>query len=67
LAYDEGSAFCLWVARTFGAGRLRALYREFAGSGPTSAADLDRGFRRVLGLSRKAAERRWAAWVRDQV
>jgi hypothetical protein len=67
LAYDEGSAFCLWVARTFGAGKLRALYRAFAGTGSASAADLDRGFKHVLGLSRKAAERRWAAWVRDQV
>jgi hypothetical protein len=54
------------VARTYGAAKLRALYREFAGSDPTSSADLDRGFRRVLGLSRRAAERRWAAWVRDQ-
>jgi hypothetical protein len=66
VAYDEGSAFCLWVARTYGAAKLRALYREFAGSDPTSSADLDRGFRRVLGLPRRAAERRWAAWVRDQ-
>ena len=66
VAYDEGSAFCLWVARTFGAAKLRALYREFAGSSPTSSAELDRGFRDVLGLSRRTAERRWAAWVRDQ-
>jgi hypothetical protein len=66
VAYDEGSAFCLWVARTFGAARLRALYREFAGSSPTSPAELDHGFRDVLGLSRRTAERRWAAWVRDQ-
>jgi hypothetical protein len=54
------------VARTFGAAKLRALYREFAGSDPTSAAELDRGFRDVLGMSRRTAERRWAAWVRDQ-
>jgi hypothetical protein len=60
LAYDEGSAFCLWVARTFGAAKLRALYRESSGG-------LDRGLREVLGLSRRTAERRWAAWVRDQV
>jgi hypothetical protein len=66
VAYDEGSAFCLWVARTFGAAKLRALYREFAGSDSTSTADLDRGFRDVLDLSRRTAERRWAAWVRDQ-
>ena len=66
VAYDEGSAFCLWVARTFGAAKLRALYREFAGSSPTSAAEFDRGLRRVLGLPRRTAERRWAAWVRGQ-
>jgi hypothetical protein len=66
VAYDEGSAFCLWVARTFGAAKLRALYREFAGTSPASAAALDHGFREVLGLSRRTAERRWAAWVRDQ-
>ena len=63
VAYDEGSAFCLWVARTLGAGKIRALYRQL---GESDAGDLDRGLRRVLGLSRKAAERRWAAWVRDQ-
>jgi hypothetical protein len=66
VAYDEGSAFCLWVARTYGAAKLRALYLEFAGTSPASAADLDRGFRHVLGLPRRTAERRWAAWVRDQ-
>jgi hypothetical protein len=66
VAYDEGSAFCLWVARTFGAAKLRALYRQFAGSSPPSTAELDHGFRQVLGLSRRTAERRWAAWVRDQ-
>jgi hypothetical protein len=66
VAYDEGSAFCLWVARTFGAAKLRALYRQFAGSDATSTADLDRGLRDVLGLPRRTAERRWAAWVRDQ-
>jgi hypothetical protein len=66
VAYDEGSAFCLWVARTFGAAKLRALYREFAGNSPTSTAELDRGFRHVLGLPRRTAERRWADWVRDQ-
>jgi hypothetical protein len=66
VAYDEGSAFCLWVARTYGAAKLRALYQEFAGSSPTSTAELDHGLREVLGLSRRTAERRWAAWVRDQ-
>ena len=66
VAYDEGSAFCLWVARTFGAAKLRALYQEFAGSSPASRDDLDHGFRDVLGLSRRTVERRWAAWVRQQ-
>ena len=66
VAYDEGSAFCLWVARTYGVAKLRALYREFAGTSPANSADLDRGFRHVLGLPRRTAEGRWAAWVRDQ-
>jgi hypothetical protein len=66
VAYDEGSAFCLWVAETFGAGKLRALYREFAGSDPPSNARLDRGFRRVLGVPRRTAEARWAAWVNER-
>ena len=34
VAYDEGSAFCLWVAETAGPARLQALYRQFAGSDP---------------------------------
>ncbi|HEX3212045.1 MAG TPA: hypothetical protein VH016_05720, partial [Actinomycetota bacterium] len=67
VAYDEGSAFCQWVAATFGSGKLQALYRKFRGSGSTSRSELDRGFKDVLGLSRKTAERRWAAWVRDQL
>ena len=66
VAYDEGSAFCLWVADTFGAGKLRALYRKFRGPDPPSTSRLERGFKDVLGISRKTAERRWAAWVRDQ-
>jgi hypothetical protein len=66
VAYDEGSAFCLWVADTYGVAKLRALYRELAGSGPASAGDLDDGLRQVLGVSRRAVERRWAAWVRVQ-
>jgi hypothetical protein len=65
VAYDEGSAFCLWVADTYGAAKLQALYRELA-SGPGSAGELDDGLRQVLGVSRRAAERRWAAWVRVQ-
>jgi hypothetical protein len=67
LAYDEGSAFCLWVAETYGRSKLRALYGAFAGSSPPTATELDRGFRRVLGVSRRIAEARWAAWVRGQL
>jgi hypothetical protein len=66
VAYDEGSAFCLWVAETFGARKLQALYRQFAGADPPNPTQLDRGFRRALGISRRTAERRWAAWVRDR-
>jgi hypothetical protein len=67
VAYDEGSAFCLWVAETFGARKLQALYRQFAGPDAPNSAQLDRGFRRALGISRPTAERRWAAWVRDRL
>jgi hypothetical protein len=67
VAYDEGSAFCLWVADTYGAGKLQALYREFHGSNPPSKAELDRGFERVLHMSRRTAQSRWAAWVRDRL
>jgi hypothetical protein len=67
VAYDEGSAFCLWVADTYGVARLQALYREFHGSNPPSKAELDRGFERVLKLSRRTAQGRWAAWVRDRL
>jgi hypothetical protein len=66
VAYDEGSAFCLWVADTYGAGKLQALYREFHGSSPPSDNRFDLGFERVLKISRRTAERRWAAWVRDR-
>ena len=67
VAYDEGSAFCLWVASTYGTGKLQALYRQFRGSGTTSPSELNRGFRGVLGVSLQTAQRRWAAWVRDQL
>jgi hypothetical protein len=67
VAYDEGSAFCLWVAETAGPAKLQALYRQFAGSDPPTSAQLDRGFRRALGISRRTAEGRWAAWVRAQL
>jgi hypothetical protein len=67
VAYDEASTFCLWVAETYGEGRLRELYRVFAGSRPPNATDLDLGFRQVLGVSRRTAEARWAAWVRPRL
>jgi hypothetical protein len=67
VAYDEGSAFCLWVADTYGPGKLRALYLQFRGSDPPSEAEFDRGFRRVLDLTRRQVERRWAVWVRSQL
>jgi hypothetical protein len=67
VAYDEGSAFCLWVASTYGTGKLQALYRKFRGSGRTHEGELNQGFRSVLGISRQTAERRWAAWVSDQL
>jgi hypothetical protein len=67
VAYDEGSTFCLWVADTFGVAKLRALYRQFGGSDAPSTTQLDRGFRKVLGISRRTAEGRWAAWVRDRL
>jgi hypothetical protein len=67
VAYDEGSAFCQWVAVTYGSGRLQALYREFEGSDSTSGPEFDRGVRKVLGISRPTAERRWASWVGDQL
>jgi hypothetical protein len=67
VAYDEGSAFCQWVAATYGSGKLQALYRRFRGSDSTSQAEFDSGIRKVLGISRPTAERRWAAWVREQL
>jgi hypothetical protein len=63
VAYDEASTFCLWVAERYGEGRLRELYRVFVGSRPPNPTDLDLGFRQVLGVSRRTAEARWAAWV----
>jgi hypothetical protein len=67
VAYDEASTFCLWVAERYGEARLRALYRAFAGSGPPDADELDRGFQEVLGVSKRTAEARWAAWVRARL
>jgi hypothetical protein len=67
VAYDEASTFCAWVAETYGEGRLRELYRVFAGSRPPTPSELDLGFREVLGVSRRTAEARWAAWVRARL
>jgi hypothetical protein len=67
VAYDEGSAFCLWVAETYGTAKLQSLYRTFKGSDTTTDDELDSGFQDVLGISLRTAERRWAAWVRDQL
>jgi hypothetical protein len=68
LAYDQGSTFCLWVATTFGEGKLQALYRSFGDlSTEATRQDEDRRYRRVLGLSRTTAEGRWAAFVRGSV
>jgi hypothetical protein len=67
VAYDEASSFCLWAAQTLGERRLRELYRALAGSSPPSGAELDRDFRRALGVSRRVAETRWAAWVRERL
>jgi hypothetical protein len=67
VAYDEASTFCLWVAESYGEGRLRELYRVFAGSRPPTPSELDLGFREVLGVSRRTAEARWAAWVRPRL
>jgi hypothetical protein len=65
LAYDEASSFCLWVARTFGEAKVQRLYRSFAGVEEPTPQVLDQRLRRVLGISRAAAEPRWAAFVRQ--
>jgi hypothetical protein len=67
VAYDEASTFCVWVAESYGEAKLRELYRVFAGSRPPNATDLDLGFREVLGVSKRTAEARWAAWVRARL
>jgi hypothetical protein len=67
VAYDEASSFCLWVVERYGEDRLRALYRAFAGPRPRTTEELDRAFREVLGVSRRTAEARWAAWVRARL
>jgi hypothetical protein len=65
VAYDEASSFCLWVVERYGEDKLRALYRAFAGSRPPTDDAVDQGFLEVLGVSRRTAEARWAAWVRS--
>jgi hypothetical protein len=67
VAYDEASSFCLWVVERYGEDKLRALYRAFAGSGPPTADEVDRGFLEALGVSKRTAEARWAAWVRARL
>jgi hypothetical protein len=65
LAYDEGSSFCLWIARTFGEGKVQSLYRSFSDVEQATPQALDQRLRRVLGISRATAESRWAAFVRQ--
>ena len=65
LAYDEGSSFCLWIARTFGEAKVQSLYRSFSGGREPTPELLDRRLRQVLGISRATAQSRWAAWVRQ--
>jgi hypothetical protein len=65
VAYDEASSFCLWVVERYGEDELRALYRGFAGSRTPTADEVDQGFLEALGVSRRTAEARWAAWVRS--
>jgi hypothetical protein len=68
VAYDEGSSFCLWVARTFGEAKVQALYRSFGDlDGDPTRRDEDVRLRRVLGVSRATAEARWAAFVRGSL
>jgi hypothetical protein len=67
VAYDEASSFCLWVVERYGEDKLRALYRSFAGPGPPTADRVDQGFLEALGVSKRTAEARWAAWVRARL
>jgi hypothetical protein len=67
VAYDEASSFCLWVVERYSEDKLRALYRAFAGSRPPTADQVDRGFLEALGISKRTAEARWAAWVRARL
>ena len=67
VAYDEASSFCLWVAERYGEDNLRALYRSFAGSRSPTAEKVDQGFLEALGVSKRTAEARWAAWVRARL
>ncbi|HEX8930901.1 MAG TPA: hypothetical protein VGA45_18465, partial [Actinomycetota bacterium] len=68
LAYDESSTFCLWVESAFGERKLQALYRSFGDlSNEADRREEDVRFRRVLGIPRAVAERRWADFVRGAV
>jgi hypothetical protein len=66
-AYDEASSFCLWVATELGPGKLQQLFRSFQGSQKPSSRLQDTRFRQILGMSQRAAEARWAAWVQRQL
>ena len=67
MAYDEASSFCLWLVERYGEDKLRTLYRAFAGSRPSTADEVDQRFLEALGVSRRTAEARWAAWVRSRL
>ncbi len=66
VAYDEGSAFCQWVADAYGDAKLQALYRAFGAPSPGGRAQ-DAVFGKVLGISLQRAEARWAAYVRRRL
>jgi hypothetical protein len=67
VAYDEGSTFCLWIARTFGEDKVEKLYRSFADEAKPTPEVVDQRLRQVLGVSRATAQSRWAAFVRQSL
>jgi hypothetical protein len=68
LAYDEASTFCLWIETSYGESKLQELYRSFGDlTDEATRQQEDVRFRRVLGISRATAERRWAGFVRGAV
>ena len=66
-AYDEASSFCLWVRSAFGSAKLQLLFHSFSGSQKPSPQLQDTRFRQVLGIPKRTAETRWAAWVQRQL